>query len=98
VFNKIEKKDFKKIVEIFVNSLESQLSTQNISLKISDDVISNIADVDISDKIGARQFRKIIIEKIEKPMAAFMIKNDIEKGATITCNIIENKIKFEIEK
>ncbi len=98
VFNKLDKKDLKKIAEIFISSLESKLNAENISLKISEDVYEYISKIEINHKIGARQIRRIVCEKMEKEIAKLIIEKKVEKGSTIICNTGKDGIEFEVQK
>lgn len=98
VFNKLNEKDFKKIAEIFISSFENQLNSENISLQISEGVAEYIANVGINHQMGARQLKKRVCEKMEKPIARLIIENKIEKGCSIICSLGKDGLEFSVEK
>lgn len=98
VFNKLSKPNMKEIAKIFINSLETQLNAENISLQIPEEVIEYISNVEINHKIGARQLRRIVCDKLEKPIAKLIIEDKIEKGGAIICSVGKNGIEFEVQK
>ena len=92
VFHKLEQEHIEKIVEIMLKQVIQRLKSQNISLKIGDDVIKYIGKVGFDSSYGARPIRRAIQTKIEDKLAEEMLEGNIKKGSKIKLSILEDKV------
>lgn len=76
VFNKLEKKDIKKIISNNINRLKKQFS--KVSIKIEDNVIDEIADLTRYKDFGARKVEKVIEDKLEGLIIDKVMQGDAE--------------------
>ncbi len=98
VFDKLNQSDAKEILRIFADRLENKMSTKNISLKIGDDVLGDMAKKDINHRIGAVGLQKKVAEKLESPLMEMLLSGKIKKGDHISCRLEDHDIKFETGK
>lgn len=96
IFNKLNQSNAKDILRIFADKLENQLSTRNVKLEIGKDVIENVSKIKVDHKKGAIKLKKVIEEKIEKPISIKLLKGEIKSGDIVLCKMDGNDIKFDI--
>ncbi|MCK8607805.1 ATP-dependent Clp protease ATP-binding subunit [Apilactobacillus ozensis] len=79
-FNPLRKNNLKEIVEIMINNLNSMLSSQNMSIKLSDGAKNRIVELGYNPKMGARPLRRVIQEQIEDKIADYCLEKDEQVG------------------
>ncbi|MDO4199707.1 MAG: AAA family ATPase, partial [Clostridia bacterium] len=99
-FNDLSEENYNFIVRTKISELESRLQSLEISIKISNDVISYICKLccDEKNSIGAGIIDKIIHENIERPISDLMTKRKLRSGEQVFCVLENEKIKFKMEK
>ncbi|MCL0329724.1 ATP-dependent Clp protease ATP-binding subunit [Apilactobacillus xinyiensis] len=76
-FNQLSKDNLKTIVDIMINNLNKMLSTQHISIELSDNAKNRIVELGYNPKMGARPLRRVIQEQIEDKVADYYLdKNE----------------------
>ena len=78
-FRSLTQKDVEKIAEIHLKDLEKRLSQKDITLKITKDVTSEIAQKGYEKEFGARPLKRAIQRYITVPISQFMLKHPDKK-------------------
>ena len=95
-FNNLEMKHMKKIVNKFLESLKNDLQEHQITLKISNQVKTLIAELGSSANMGGRPIERIITEKIRLPLAEFILSGRAQgKQVGFVCK--QGKVSCEID-
>ena len=76
VFNTFEEDQIKQIVQIELNNLKERLLESQIKLKITPKVNALLTSEAFSKKDGARPIKRLIEDKIEKPLAPLLLSTD----------------------
>ena len=88
VFNKLNKDDIIKIIDIFIKELEKKLKEKNINIELTDEFKRRIVENEIDLNYGARELKRKLQELVENEIAEKIISNELKSG---------NKIIFDIE-
>lgn len=68
-FRRLTEVEARPIASKFINELNDLLSARNITLTVSENVITKLIEEGFDDKMGARPMKRIIAEKIKKPLS-----------------------------
>lgn len=91
-FSRITKEDSTKIAYKFVSSIQDKLVNRNISLNVSQEVISWIAEKGFNLKMGARPMQRVINDNIKKPLSRMIISGELVDGSTVKADIVDDNI------
>jgi ATP-dependent Clp protease ATP-binding subunit ClpA len=83
-FNPLTIRELKAIVEMQLSRTNEKLKERNINITFEEDVKTFIINKGYDPVYGARPLKRAIQKYIENPLAAFLIRNDIEKGDIIS--------------
>ena len=72
-----------KVVEKFVFQLEAQLADRGVSIELSDEASSWLAEKGYDEKFGARPLGRVIQEHVKKPLADELLFGRLEKGGVV---------------
>jgi len=99
-FKALSKENLLQIVDLMLEDVNKRLSSNNISLEVSDKAKEKLVDLGYDPKMGARPLRRTIQDYIEDSITDFYLENPNEKElkAVMTSNgkiIIKSKNKLE---
>jgi len=99
-FKALSKENLLQIVDLMLEDVNKRLSSNNISLEVSDKAKEKLVDLGYNPKMGARPLRRTIQDYIEDAITDFYLENPNEKElkAVMTSNgkiIIKSKNKLE---
>ena len=86
IFNALEKKDIRKIVDIELKKLVSRIEKLGYQINISDNAKDFIAEKGFDIKYGARPLNRAIQKHIEDLVAEHVVTNSIKEGDLIYIN------------
>jgi ATP-dependent Clp protease ATP-binding subunit ClpA len=96
-FNKLDTLAIKKIVLKFSDTLREQLvTTHRITLNLTDDLITHLAEVGYDPKMGARPLARKIDEVIRVPLSKKILFEKI-KNSEITADYKDAEIVFVVK-
>ncbi len=98
VFNPLGMEQLKKIVDILLGYTMRKLKEREIVLKVSDEVKVFLANKGFDPIYGARPLRRTIQKYLENPLAEFILRNNVEKGAVIEAYMEKGEVKFKLAK
>lgn len=82
-FNKLSKTVMSEIVGSFLFDLRQTVNEKGVELLVKDNAIDNLIDDGFDDKMGARPLKRVINDKIKKPLAKRMLFGDLKNGGKI---------------
>ncbi len=91
-FNSLKKDNIKNITLIQIEKLQERLKNKNIDLKVTDKVVSKLAELGFIKEFGARPLRRAIESYLVNPLAVKMLENENKKQFTV--NIENGKIEI----
>ena len=99
-FSNLPRPVVRLIVEKFVLQLEAQLQDRNVTIELSDEANSWLAEHGYDEKFGARPLSRLIQEHIKKPLADEVLFGKLLNGGTVKVVVEKDedgkdKIAFE---
>jgi ATP-dependent Clp protease ATP-binding subunit ClpB len=94
VFNKLDKKDIEKIVDLQLADLRKKLQARNITLKMTPGGMLKLAEEGFDPEFGARPLRRMIQREIQDVLALKLLKGECKDGDTITIEMDKKTGEF----
>ncbi len=98
IFNRLEKTEINKIVDIQLTRLSRRLAERKITLKVTDAAKSLLAERGYDPMFGARPLKRTIQSDLENPLAKQVIAGAIRDGETVTADVSGGGIVFKKPK
>jgi ATP-dependent Clp protease ATP-binding subunit ClpB len=95
IFNRLEKNEINKIVDIQLTRLSHRLAERKITLKVTDAAKSLLAERGYDPMFGARPLKRTIQSDLENPLAKQVIAGAIRDGETVTADVSGGGIVFK---
>ena len=86
-----------RVVEKFVLQLEAQLLDRNVTIDLTEDAASWLAEKGYDDKMGARPLARVIQEHIKKPLAEELLFGKLAKGGVVHVHLRDGQIALTME-
>ncbi|MBJ7520409.1 MAG: ATP-dependent Clp protease ATP-binding subunit [Solirubrobacteraceae bacterium] len=83
VFHKLQKDEIKQIVDLLLHRIRESMAERELQLELSDDAKDFLVDKGWDPAMGARPLRRAIQRYIEDPLADFVLRSELEAGATV---------------
>ncbi len=97
VFRNLSKEQIKDIVDLELNRVRTQLVEQNITLEVTDEVKSMIADTGYDADYGARPLRRVIQDKLEDQLSEALLGGKVKPGSKVTVSLGEDgELKLDV--
>ena len=93
-FKSLEQTSLVTIVDLMIQELDESLVEQNLSLTISDEAKTKLAELGYNPTFGARPLRRVIEEHVEDGIADLLVDEGDVKSVTVELiegNIVVNK-------
>jgi ATP-dependent Clp protease ATP-binding subunit ClpA len=92
-FNRLEKPMIRPIVIKFIEEINSLLEPKDIRINIDESAILKLIEDGFDEKMGARPMKRIIAEKIKKPLSKRIV---FENLSNTQINVRFDGIDYEI--
>jgi ATP-dependent Clp protease ATP-binding subunit ClpA len=76
-FNKLTKEQVKPIAMKFINEMNDLLSEKNIKVYVDNNALLKLVDDGFDDKMGARPMKRLIADKIKKPLSKRIVFDNL---------------------
>ncbi len=86
-----------RVVDKFVLQLEGQLADRAVTIELSDEARTWLADKGYDKLYGARPLSRVIQEHIKKGLAEELLFGRLAKGGHVKVNVTDGKITFEFQ-
>ena len=87
-----------KVVEKFILQLEAQLEDRNVSIELSEDAQSWIAEKGFDKIFGARPMGRFIQEHVKSPLADELLFGKLVKGGHVLITLVDGKLSFALKE
>lgn len=98
IFNYLSEEDCKKIAQIEMSIVGEKLGKKGYSIRYTDEVLNYLINYGIDSTKGARGLAQIRREKIEDPLAKFIVEKSTPRGSIFDLDCKDNLIKTTIIK
>lgn len=92
-FNRLEKKQVRPIVMKFIGELNELLKNKGITLAIEENALVRLVEDGFDDKMGARPMKRLIADKIKKPLSKKII---FENLRNVRLTVYHNGQDYEL--
>ena len=94
IFHPLQREQTKSIIYLLLEGLQKRLAERKITLELTDQAASFIADQAYDPVYGARPLRRYLQRKLETPLARDIISGEIGDGEHISVNVVEDSLVF----
>ena len=94
VFHSLTQSEIANIASIQIEHLQQRLKQQNITLLLSKEALQYLADAGFDPVYGARPLKRVILQKLENPLAQSILNGAFRSGDTIEVNIKNTQLDF----
>jgi len=94
-FNRLSKEQVKPIAMKFIDELNELLEPRGIELRVSSEALDQLVTEGFDEKMGARPMKRIIAEKIKKPLSKKIVFDNL-MGCTVM--VTHNGADYDIEQ
>ena len=91
-FQKLENADMQRIAEKYLEQLKHRASANGMHLQLPEKLAQSIGAAG-SAHGGARSIRKLVQERVETPLASFLLSCN-KKPSKIRCSMESNEVRF----
>ncbi|MDR2965309.1 MAG: ATP-dependent chaperone ClpB [Treponema sp.] len=95
VFNRLEKSEIAKIVDIQLALLKERLLERKITLKLTDKAKELLAERGYDPMFGARPLKRTVQSELENPLAKLIIAGKVKEGDTVAADSDGKGIAFK---
>ena len=85
------------VVDKFLFELEGQLAEKNVTISVSPEARSWLAERGYDPKMGARPMARLIQEKIKKNLAEALLFGELSNGGEVHVTVAGGELEFELE-
>jgi ATP-dependent Clp protease ATP-binding subunit ClpC len=83
VFHKLQKDEIKQIVDLLLRRIRQSMAERELQLELAEDAKDFLVEKGWDPAMGARPLRRAIQRYIEDPLADFVLRSELEPGATV---------------
>jgi ATP-dependent Clp protease ATP-binding subunit ClpB len=98
IFNKLNRSNMDKIVEVQFTRLANRLKSLNILLELDNLALHYLASKGYDSQYGARPLKRVIQREIENILANKILQGEIKDGDKVKILYHEQSLKFAIDK
>jgi len=98
IFDILSPEMIQKIVGLQIDIVKKRLSEKEITLEVTPEVVTYLAEKGYDPHYGARPLKRLIQTKILTPVASLMISSGVLKGGRVTVSIERKEVVVQVEK
>ncbi|HEY4499215.1 MAG TPA: AAA family ATPase [Candidatus Paceibacterota bacterium] len=98
IFDILSPEAIRKIVDLQIAQVRERLVTKEITLELSDEVLTYLGKEGYNPQYGARPLKRLIQTKLLNPIASLMISKGIVRGGSIVVSLKNSELSFEVKK
>lgn len=98
MFHPLSLDDVKKIAVKDLHELGTRLADQQISLDITPEAQTWLADKGYDPAFGARPLQRLITSAVETPLAKELIRGTIQPGQKVVITVADNQLQFKAKQ
>ncbi|MFR2014315.1 MAG: AAA family ATPase, partial [Lacticaseibacillus rhamnosus] len=98
MFHPLSLDDVKKIAVKDLHELGTRLADQQISLDITPEAQTWLADKGYDPAFGARPLQRLITSAVETPLAKELIRGTIQPGQEVVITVADDQLQFKAKQ
>ena len=83
VFHELSKEQLRSIVDLMVADLQKRLKEHKLTIQISDEAKSWLAEIGYDPTYGARPLRRAIEQQVENPLSSKLLRGEFKPGDVV---------------
>jgi ATP-dependent Clp protease ATP-binding subunit ClpC len=91
VFHKLQKDEIKEIIDLLLRRIRESMAERELQLELSEEAKDLLVEKGWDPAMGARPLRRAIQRYIEDPLADFVLRSQLEPGATVMVDARERR-------
>ncbi len=91
VFRPLKQKELVQVIDLMLASINKTMSTQKISLSLTDEAKQLLAQTGYDPRLGARPLRRVVQRTVEDIIARRMLSGEVTVGSTVQIGADEIK-------
>ncbi len=91
-FNHLDMTVIAKVVDKFLVELQAQLDDKSVTLEVSDEARTLLAEKGYDKSMGARPMSRVVTDLIKRPLADAILFGDLEKGGIARVDVKGDEI------
>jgi ATP-dependent Clp protease ATP-binding subunit ClpB len=92
VFHALAREHLENIVDIQVAQLRQRLEERRITLTLTPDALSILAERGYDHVYGARPLKRLVQQEVETPIARLIVKGELQDGGTATVDAKDGQV------
>ncbi|PMG75625.1 ATP-dependent Clp protease ATP-binding subunit ClpA [Shewanella sp. 10N.286.51.B7] len=96
-FNHLDMTIIAKVVDKFLIELQAQLDEKRVTLEVTDEARTLLAEKGYDKNMGARPMARVVTELIKRPLADEVLFGKLEAGGTAKVDVKDNEIVIHCE-
>ena len=96
IFNPLDLKAITSIVDILFKSIQSKLSERDITITLTENVKTYIAEAGFDPVYGARPLKRALHEVVEDRLAELILEDKVLEGASVSFDVVNEEIVVNI--
>jgi ATP-dependent Clp protease ATP-binding subunit ClpA len=93
-FNKLTKENMNRIVDKFINQLNTLSITKGVSIILDKAAKDWLIEKGFDKNMGARPLSRVISENIKKPLSKEMLFGKLQTGGSVMVTVKDDKLEF----
>lgn len=94
IFNTLSLENVKQIVELELSGLNHRAEALGYTIRITDDARERLAELGYEPKYGVRSLKRIILDRVEEPLAEMIVSGEVSLGDEIDVDYVDDDIKL----
>ncbi|MEZ9823103.1 ATP-dependent Clp protease ATP-binding subunit ClpA [Shewanella sp. 10N.286.45.A1] len=96
-FNHLDMTVIAKVVDKFLVELQAQLDDKSVTLEVSDEARTLLAEKGYDKSMGARPMSRVVTDLIKRPLADAILFGDLEKGGIARVGVKGDEIVIKAQ-
>ncbi|KFZ38633.1 Clp protease ClpX [Shewanella mangrovi] len=96
-FNSLDMTIIAKVVDKFLVELQAQLDAKGVTLDVTDEARTYLAEKGYDKTMGARPMARVVTDMLKRPLADEILFGKLEFGGTAKVDIIDGELNIAIE-
>jgi ATP-dependent Clp protease ATP-binding subunit ClpB len=85
IFDQLTRADLSQIIDIQIASLGARLQDRGVTLTLTEDAKSQLADEGYDPQYGARPLKRVLQKRLQNPLATMLLRGEIRAGGEVIC-------------
>jgi ATP-dependent Clp protease ATP-binding subunit ClpB len=98
MFEPLNRKDIRKIIEIQLNGLKKIVSESDMDLEFTTYAIDYLAEHGFDPQFGARPLKRLIQKEIVNQLSRKILAGDVDKSKPVTIDVFDGIVVFRNDK